>query len=272
MEIRRIARNPVMLTALAVVHWNERRLPEQRADLYESIVVWLARAREQRPEREPADRCLELLGELALAMQNERRGRVVQVDKGRAAEMLTAQFREVSEPERFRRAERFLEEEEVDSGIVVSRGAEMRFWHLTFQEYLAARAAAGLSDAAQRKLLFEGNNLHRPEWREMVLLLAGVLLVKLGRGKVDGLFQAVLDGLGEKPRCWRICGYSSINRWARDTRESPSECAGDFRCAGGRVDRILSAAGGGRSAGPSRRSAAGGGQLGNHSSRRLSGR
>ena len=41
-------RNPVMLTALAVVHWNERRLPEQRADLYESILTWLARAREQR--------------------------------------------------------------------------------------------------------------------------------------------------------------------------------------------------------------------------------
>src|SRR5947207_9220662 len=35
-EIRRMVRNPVMLTALAVVHWNERRLPEQRADLYES--------------------------------------------------------------------------------------------------------------------------------------------------------------------------------------------------------------------------------------------
>jgi hypothetical protein len=29
-EIRKMASNPVMLTALAVVHWNERRLPEQR--------------------------------------------------------------------------------------------------------------------------------------------------------------------------------------------------------------------------------------------------
>ena len=47
-EIRRMARNPVMLTALAVVHWNERRLPEQRADLYESILNWLARSREKR--------------------------------------------------------------------------------------------------------------------------------------------------------------------------------------------------------------------------------
>ena len=50
-EIRRMARNPVMLTALAVVHWNERRLPEQRADLYESIIHWLSRSREQRPGR-----------------------------------------------------------------------------------------------------------------------------------------------------------------------------------------------------------------------------
>ena len=39
-EIRRMARSPVMLTALAVVHWNERRLPEQRADLFESILTW----------------------------------------------------------------------------------------------------------------------------------------------------------------------------------------------------------------------------------------
>jgi predicted NACHT family NTPase len=51
-EIRRMARNPVMLTALAVVHWNERRLPEQRADLYNSIITWLSRSREQRPGRE----------------------------------------------------------------------------------------------------------------------------------------------------------------------------------------------------------------------------
>jgi formylglycine-generating enzyme required for sulfatase activity len=197
-EIRRMARNPVMLTALAVVHWNERRLPEQRADLYESIITWLARAREQRPGREPADRCLELLAQLALGMQNEKRGRLVQVEKGRAAEMLAPQFRETPEPERFRRAERFLDEEEVDSGIVVSRGAEIRFWHLTFQEYLAARAAAGLGDVAQLKLLFEGNKLYRPEWREVLLLLAGILRVKQGRAKVDGLFQAVLDELGEK--------------------------------------------------------------------------
>ena len=46
----------VSLTALAVVHWNEKRIPDQRAELYESIVTWLSRAREDRKDRIPAER------------------------------------------------------------------------------------------------------------------------------------------------------------------------------------------------------------------------
>ena len=45
-EIEELGRNPVMLTALAVLHWNEKRLPDQRADLYDSILTWLARPRD----------------------------------------------------------------------------------------------------------------------------------------------------------------------------------------------------------------------------------
>ncbi len=83
-----MARNPVMLTALAVVHWNERRLPEQRTDLYESIIRWLSRSREQRPGREKADRTLVLLQELALAMQNHPDGMRTRVPIRWAAERL----------------------------------------------------------------------------------------------------------------------------------------------------------------------------------------
>jgi formylglycine-generating enzyme required for sulfatase activity len=172
-----------MLTALAVVHWNERRLPEQRADLYESILLWLARARRSRPGRESAERCLELLQALALAMQMHPRGRQVQVEKGWVSTILPLAF---------------VEQEEVDSDIIVSRGSEVRFWHLTFQEYLAARAIAGQPDAAQYDLLLAGNRLYQPEWREVVLLLAGVL-IRQGRGKVDGLWAAILDLLGDRP-------------------------------------------------------------------------
>jgi formylglycine-generating enzyme required for sulfatase activity len=211
-EIRRMARNPVMLTALAVVHWNERRLPEQRADLYESILTWLARSREKRPGREPSDRCLALLAHLALGMQNQPKGRLTQISKGRAAEIIAPQFRGIAKDEQFPRAQSFLDQEEVDSGIVVSRGSEVRFWHLTFQEHLAARAIAGLPEASQQKLLLAAGRLYRPEWREVVLLLAGTLLVRQGPEKVDGLFRAVLDelkpkgSLAERARCACLLG------------------------------------------------------------------
>jgi len=211
-EIRRMARNPVMLTALAVVHWNERRLPEQRADLYESILIWLARSREQRPDRPTAERCLMLLQQLALAMQNAPKGRAVQVSKGWAADALAPHFREVPEPERLQRAQDFLEQEEVDSGIIVSRASEISFRHLTFQEYLAAKAIAGMPDVAQQELLLAGHTIYKPEWREVAQLLCGVLY-RQGLEKVDGLVSAILAGprqsgrvLAEEARCVGLLG------------------------------------------------------------------
>ena len=190
-EIRRMAQNPVILTALAVVHWNERRLPEQRADLYESVLNWLARSRERRAGRPPADRCLALLQRLALAMQDEPEGRLMQLSRERAAEVLAPEFDCAQETSRHRMARQFVEQEEADSGIIVSRGGDTRFWHLTFQEYLAARAIAGLGEKAQLELLLTAGRIYKPEWREMVLLLSGVLY-RQGKDKVDGLLSAIL--------------------------------------------------------------------------------
>ena len=156
MEIRRLARNPVMLTALGVVHWNERRMPEQRAELYESILMWLARSRDHRQDRLPPEQTLAVLQELALAMQMHPDGRQVQVSRRWAAEQMQHEFRGLQARERLAAAERFLDDEELDSGIVVRRGNDVRFWHLTFQEYLAARALAAREDSEQRELLLNG--------------------------------------------------------------------------------------------------------------------
>ncbi len=196
-EIRKMTRNPVMLTALAVVHWNEKRIPEQRADLYDSILTWLSRQREKRPGREKAERCLTLLAELAIAMQNHPRGRQVRVSARWAAEAMAAHFGAASEAERTAHAAQFLEEEMADSGIVVSRGGELQFWHLTFQEYLAAVAIAGKPEKEQTKLLFDDGKAYRPEWRETVLLLTGVLHEQ-GKAKVDGVAAAILDRAGSR--------------------------------------------------------------------------
>ncbi len=217
-EIRRLARNTDMLTALAVVHWNDKRLPEQRAELYESILRWLSEARErQRPGREKPLRCRQLLADLALAMQADSQGRtggrsggrpegrLVQVSRRWAAERIAHRFGPASngDPEAIERADAFLAEEEIDSGIIVRRGHQLKFWHLTFQEYLAAQALAGRADTERTRLLLPaGDNespaLYRPEWRETVLLLGGVLWLQ-GQDRVDDLVAAVIDALGAQP-------------------------------------------------------------------------
>jgi formylglycine-generating enzyme required for sulfatase activity len=198
LEIRDMTRNPVMLTALAVVHWNERRLPEQRADLYDSILTWLSRQRESMPGREKPERCMTLLGILALAMQNQFQGRQVRISASAAAKILEKEFGHPSSMERLRRTAQFLEQEMADSGIIVSRGDELQFWHLIFQEYMAAQTIAGQKERDQLKILFHDDKIHKPEWREVVLLLAGILAVKQGKPKVDVLISAILERSGIK--------------------------------------------------------------------------
>ena len=90
--------------------------------------------------------------------------------------------------------EELLEKETQDSGIVSSVGTDLRFWHLSFQEYLAAREIASLSDKQQIERVVESGKLYRPEWREMMRLLGGVLRQQ-GEAKIEGFFQAVLEKL-----------------------------------------------------------------------------
>jgi hypothetical protein len=189
-----------MLTALAVVHWNEKRLPEQRADLYESIIKWLSKSR-PREKRRPPENCVSLLQNLALEMQDDpAKGRQTQVSLHWGARKIASSFRDHPEDERIAAAETFLKEEEGDSGIIVGRDEhDIRFWHLTFQEYLAARALSARSEVELLKRLLQGDKPYHAEWREVLLLLAGIFLQR-GPELVDGLFDVILDQLGDNPQ------------------------------------------------------------------------
>jgi formylglycine-generating enzyme required for sulfatase activity len=214
-EIRRMARNPVMLTALAVVHWNEHRLPEQRADLYESIIRWLSRSRPRGAERPKSRRAVELLQELALRMQSHPDGMQTKVTQRWAAEQLAAEWTPPGQAVTkgsIAQAVEFLDAEELDSGIVVSRGRDIQFWHRTFQEFLAARAIAARPDAEQEDILWgQPARFDQPEWREVMLLLGGILH-EHGRAKVDQLFRRAIGRLGpaaelaDQARCAGLLG------------------------------------------------------------------
>ncbi len=217
-DIEVMAVNPVMLTAIASLHWNRTRLPDQRAELYESVLVWLAQQREEKrkdlrePEaaRMPAKQCLSHMEHLAYTMHSEPKGKLVEITRHAAARILAPRFRNVPEDERPAAAVEFLKEEETDSGILVSRGDKLRYWHLTFQEYLTARALVW-READRLRLLFEENKLYSPDWRETVLLLAGALC-KQDPERVDDLLGEMLNrlgpnpGLAERARCVGLIG------------------------------------------------------------------
>jgi formylglycine-generating enzyme required for sulfatase activity len=158
-------RSPLMLTVLAVVHWNKKRLPEQRAELYEAAVEYLLDSRKEHSKHEmPVRR--ECLQAIALRMFTDTEG--VQRTLGRrdAARAVQALLGGT-----LPHAEAFVEDEELYSGLLVSRTeGEVEFWHLTFQEYLAARELSPLADDRWKTL---ATHLHDDRWAELVLLLAG---------------------------------------------------------------------------------------------------
>ena len=218
-EIRRMAETPVMLTTLALLHWNEQRMPEQRAELYETALKWLARRGEGVEAR------LMVFAELAAAMQMHPQGRQKQVPREWAADVIAGCLK----CDRAGALE-FLRHEELQSSIVVSRGAEVTFWHLTFQEYLAAKLLGHkYEDAERHAVLLEQDRIWAAEWREVVLLLAGVLH---GRHptRVDALVSAILDqaprGFSIQARCAGLLGgiqrdLAPLKYQVRDFRYAP---------------------------------------------------
>ncbi len=189
--IRYLARNPLMLTSLAVLHFRRNRLPQQRVKLYEQILDWLA---EQTVDKHPEynkDVLLERLGKLALAMQEWKDGLKLRLGIDDAAALLTAK-NEALAPMRS-----FLEKAQVDSGIVTLRGGELVFWHRSFQEYLAARTLAELPDASlsirARKILYS-------EPGREVLPLVAARMAEGGKERLKLLFLDLIEhAVAQKP-------------------------------------------------------------------------
>lgn len=194
-EIRRMARNPLMLTSLAVVHVNmHKQLPEARVELYKEILGWLSVAREH-SGRPHGNTLLDIYSALALGMHSRRGGSTEPMEKAEAARMIASEFLNVAPGDREAAALEFLEREPTDSGIIVDRGSTITYWHLTFEEYFAARACAGFENPAA-ELIGDGRWV-RPEWREVMLLAPGILL-EGGRRRVDSFFNAVLNCAEDK--------------------------------------------------------------------------
>ena len=200
--------SPLMLTMLAVVHWNQKKLPEQRAELYDAAVEYLLDSRSDQASQ-PAPLRREVLQAVALAMFEHKEGVQRSLGLREAAEAATPVLGS-SEQE----TALFLEDEALYSGLLVSRNeGELEFWHLSFQEYLAALelAASGEYWPGIREHLYDDR------WNEVVLLLAGCLRRQGGGRAAQRFVGRILEHAGDD-RVARARAVGLIGRVLEDVR------------------------------------------------------
>ncbi len=156
-----LAVNPLLLTVVALVHRYRAQLPERRSELYEEVVEVLLGSWDSakgmqtvlalagRQTLDPGDR-RSLLEPVAFWL-HERKRREIELDELRS--LLLPAFQTItggSKADASKAFNAFLEAINERSGLLVERGVgEYGFAHLTFQEYLAARALADRADSIE---------------------------------------------------------------------------------------------------------------------------
>jgi len=208
--IRRLASNPFLLTIIALVH-RQARLPNRRVDLYRLCVETLAETWNQaRSLYRPIDIWLgdkrldeqlveAILGPIAYSLHAERPGGLITRDElEEKAAQYFIDYEGAPYEEARRLARDFVELTKEQVGLIAEKGLNLfGFFHLTFEEYLAARYLIGWEEEKLKEEV--KRRMHDPRWEEVILLAAASLsgskaesLVKVireNKGRFDDLFH-----------------------------------------------------------------------------------
>jgi hypothetical protein len=191
-RILKLARNPLLLTIISLIHKVEATLPNDRVKLYEKCAEALlntfesVKQIERRDEEKEYYRFREdLLEAVAYWMQNkikDQGGREVEVDETDLIVFLTDFLNsepdfELPKREARQQAESFVSLIQERTGILVEKGkGQYAFIHLTFQEYFAASYICKTYLHDVKELLNTiTHTLFEPSWHEVNLLLFGKL-------------------------------------------------------------------------------------------------
>lgn len=180
-----LARNPMLLTIMALVQTYHGALPEERARLYQACVETLLLRWQRHKELDAGqlpdglvglgvsqDSLERLLGEIAWEAQQQAPGReeAADIPEAEVIRLATQHFGS------YTRAETFVTYTEQRAHLLIGKGGLTQrvfsFPHRTFQEYLAACHLAGQRRFAWRaaELAAQGD-----VWREVLNLAAGAL-------------------------------------------------------------------------------------------------
>jgi formylglycine-generating enzyme required for sulfatase activity len=202
-SVRRLATNPLLLTILALIHENVGRLPNRRIELYEIcaqtlIESWRAAQTDVSSEllaEVGKAVVIRIMAPLAYWLHEENPGGTASFAVWRT-QLVNRLEAEGFETEATALADRFLHYARHSAGLLAERGlGQIGFFHLTFEEYLAAREIARQRSEERRAML--KRHWEDPRWREVILLAAGQL--GIAESKTDDVSDYLEDLLKMEP-------------------------------------------------------------------------
>jgi formylglycine-generating enzyme required for sulfatase activity len=179
-EFEALVDSPLMVRLLLVVHYSERRLPEQRAELYEVAVMNMLY-----PDYGMDNQVLEHIGGLVGGSEKKHRDLAQYIafqmhSKGekQGREVSEDELREIlnSNPDYAELCEDFIRLTRMRGSLMEERFGMYRFIHLAFQEFLTARYLAEVLRREEKIVeFFQNNRIANSWWHEVVLLTIGYL-------------------------------------------------------------------------------------------------
>ncbi|NIM11161.1 MAG: SUMF1/EgtB/PvdO family nonheme iron enzyme, partial [Candidatus Aminicenantes bacterium] len=206
--------NPLLLTALCIFYLvGGKRIPDQRADLYDRIVGNLLYRRFHDPgDKDKVNRVREFLMLLAFNMQTNHVKSIEACDAAGFLKQKYPQNQNEPPPDYKKRLEALFDEIEPMCGLLNRLASgEIEFTHLTFQEFLAANHMLD-RDIDYKKYLEDS------WWKETILLYTGLMNLSMKKRSND----MVGDMLKMKaPLRIQLLGAEALRDFQPSKREGP---------------------------------------------------
>ncbi|UCH96670.1 MAG: SUMF1/EgtB/PvdO family nonheme iron enzyme [Candidatus Aminicenantes bacterium] len=204
-------RNPLLLTALCIFYLvGGKRIPDQRADLYDRIVSNLLYRRfHDAKDQEKVNRVREYLMLLAYTMHTRN---FKSIDPGEAKEVLKEKYpimEDESRQEYKNRVETLFNSIEPVCGLLnrLSSG-DIEFSHLSFQEFLAAKYMLDMNISYKKYL-------KNPWWEEALLLYTGLMNLEMKKQSNE----VVREMLKKRQTRLQLLGARALRDFQHSKRE-----------------------------------------------------